>query len=241
MRGLYKPSGLDQRGFTILELMIATTVMSTILLIGTAVFTHLGGDYVKAAQLANTQNAARNIMDNISRQLEFGSAAPLMHSASNNAGTATALGTPNAICIGKTRYSFVINNQEGSGTSSRSPHALWQDSQLAAPADSSHCTALSVTSAGDPPPGSPAGTNGKELVPDRSRLTGLCVVPIDAASGTYQIDVWLAYGDDDLLGAPTGPADSCGDQHRYCIGGIGDQFCATSELETTVTRRVAAS
>jgi hypothetical protein len=205
--------------------MIALTIVSIMLLLATTIFVHLGNDYTKGINLTRTQNAARNIIDQVSQELQFGGGQLL--SGSN--------GGYRAICIGNTRYSFVIGKQAVSGTSgSTSPYVLWQETMP----PNNPCMPLNLANT----PGTPGalntaspGTNGKELVPERMRLTGLCVQQLGSS---YQVNVWLAYGDDDLLSAPGGTPDSCGNKHQYCLGITGDQFCAVSELQTTVAARL---
>lgn len=220
-----------QKGFTIVELMIALTIVSIMLLLATGVFVHLGNDYTKGINLTRTQNTARNIIDQVSQELQFSGGA--LQSGSN--------GGSNAICIGTTRYSFVLGKQAVSGTSP-SPHVLWQETMPAG----DNCSPLNL--AADPPGTTalanilpPNKSHGKELVPDRMRLTGLCVARL---GGEYQVNVWLAYGDSDLLG-DSGTHMDCTIggvtvpmEHYYCKGITGDQFCAVSELQTTVAARL---
>lgn len=213
----------SQNGFTIVELMIATTVMSVILLLATGVFTHLGSDYAKGIQMVRTQNSARNILDQLSQQLQF----------SSDPFTSGSSGAYRALCIGTTRYSYIVNKQEGTA-SNQSVHVLWQDTMpLGSP-----CLPLNVSVS---PPSTSTGAaagnpgTGKELVPDHMRLTGFCAV--DGGNNEFNANIWLVYGDDDLLG-PSSGSDGCGGTHRYCLGGAGEQFCALSELQTTVARRI---
>lgn len=224
MSRLYKYR--SQKGFTIVELMIALTIVSIMLLLATTIFVHLGNDYTKGINLARTQNAARNIIDQVSQELQFSGG--MLQTGSN--------GGNNAICIGNTRYSFVIGKKAVSAPSPTPQHVLWQETMPAG----DNCSPLNLAT---DPPGTtafnhilpPAQSNGKELMPDRMRLTGLCVSQVGSS---YQVSVWLAYGDDDLLSAPGGTPDGCGNKHQYCIGSTGDQFCAVSELQTTVAARL---
>jgi hypothetical protein len=52
-----------------------------------------------------------------------------------------------------------------------------------------------------------------------------------STTSPYTLTLDLTYGDDDLLNnSGSGPAT--------CSGGTGDQFCATSNLTTTVAQRL---
>jgi hypothetical protein len=74
--------------------------------------------------------------------------------------------------------------------------------------------------------------NGAEIAPAHTRLNRFNVSKLSDSDGVYNLDISMAYGDDDLLGAP----DSKG--NRLCNSSTGSQFCATSLLSTTVTRRL---
>src|SRR5687768_12937296 len=58
-------------GFTIIELMIATVVFSTILLIITGGIVQIGKAYYKGVISARTQNTTRQLTDEVTRNLQF--------------------------------------------------------------------------------------------------------------------------------------------------------------------------
>lgn len=60
-----------ESGFTIIELMIASLVFATILMIVTSAIIELSHTYLKSANDANTQNVARNIEDNVTKAVQF--------------------------------------------------------------------------------------------------------------------------------------------------------------------------
>ena len=63
-------STLDQSGFTLLELMIATTIFSVILLLCTVGLIQIGKTYYKGSAIVRTQNVARDITDNITQAIQ---------------------------------------------------------------------------------------------------------------------------------------------------------------------------
>lgn len=71
---------------------------------------------------------------------------------------------------------------------------------------------------------------GQQLVPINMRVSYLEVLLIPGSS-LYQISVKVVYGDDDVLNNPSSPAASC-------KPGAGSEFCAISELATTVQARL---
>lgn len=182
---------ISEQGFTIIELMIATAVLSTILVIVTAVMINIGRLYYKGLSQARVQSSVRTIADDITQHLE-------LTDKSRTLNTSIIGGrTVSVYCIGNTRYSFITGVRMGTQGFS---HILWRDELGAtcAPANLTQTT----PSAG-----------GVELVPDRSRLT-IFNVSIDSP---YSIDVGVAYGDDDLL-TGTGLATRCtgGTGGQYC-------------------------
>src|SRR5437868_3678396 len=96
-----------QRGFTIVELMIATTVLSLILLLVSVVMIGVGNLFSKGVNQAKVQNSVRNIADDLSQQLKYSSGIV--------AGNPTAMPTQTeAFCIGTTRYSYIKTYEIGS-------------------------------------------------------------------------------------------------------------------------------
>lgn len=199
----------NQRGFTIIELMIATTVFSTILLLCAAALIQVARLYYKGVNTARTQETARTVMDEISRSLQFSGEEPLF-----DPGTGV-------LCLGTQRYTFTVNKQlTGTGG-----HVLWRDTLNSGES----CVAADMTQA------NPSGTiasNGEELMSPNMRLTRFDVN--STASSLYNIHIWVAFGDEDLLTAQ----DAANYNQRLCRGGAGSQFCAVSELSTVVQRRL---
>jgi prepilin-type N-terminal cleavage/methylation domain-containing protein len=215
-----------ERGFTIIELMIATAILATILVLLTVMMINIGKLYYKGLNQARIQGATRGIVDDVSQQLQLNGTAPLPANA-----TISGI-SMNAYCLGNIRYSYVVGTQIGTGdditttgTTPQIPHVLWRDTNT-----SGGCTPLNLT---QPDPTATAGpansSNGSELIPANSRLTNFSI----SASSPYTISIEIAYGNADLLNNTTGPAGSV-----VCTGVAGDQFCATANLTTTVLQRL---
>lgn len=230
-----------QQGFTIVELLIATAVLSTILVTVTIVMLNIGSLYYKGVNQALVQNTARTVEDEVSQRLEL-STEPHIQSVPGGAGAA------GAYCIDNTRYTYVIgvqigNTPHGGGTLFK--HVLWRDKIHSADA----CVTANLA-ADNPSLGSDSGgvdaEDGTELMAPRSRLISFSVNPL---TSPYKFNIGVAYGDDDLLCSPS-VAGSCrtetamtnlpnylhGDLH--CKGDKGRQFCSTSALSTTVVQRI---
>lgn len=203
----------SSRGFTIIELMIAIVIFSVLLLAAAATLTQISRLYYKGVVATKTQNITRSLVDDISQTLQF----------SSGVVSAASSGQTQSICIGQTRYTFIINKQVKRGDPG-TLHALWQDKISGA------------GSCGDSQPNladeNPGGDQGKELLETGMRLKSLSVTDT-GRNEIYNINVAVMYGDDDLINFtnPTTPKD--------CKGDItGSQWCALSELTTQIYSRV---
>ncbi len=236
-----------QKGFTIIELLIATAVLSTILVLVTVVMVNIGSLYYKGINQSRVQDNVRSITDEVAQNIRFNSQPPTAPVTDPN--------NPNihAYCIGAVRYTFVLGAQVGKpapGTSTTYYHALWRDDN---PTPGSCPTTIN--------PSNPRSAqvdltnpslatadkinNGVELIADNSRLTAFSMT----TGSPSTVAVSVAYGDNDLLCNPTGVAGSCATSDAMpnwtdyrgailCKGGKGDQFCSTASLNTTVVQRL---
>lgn len=239
-----------QKGFTIIELLISTAVLSTILVTVTIIMINIGNLYYKGVNQARVQDAARNITDEISQRLQLNSQ-PQVYSA------AAAPNGSQAYCVGTTRYTYVLGVQIGTRGPGTPPpsgipfqHVLWRDTVASA----DNCVSANLTAA-NPSLGSDAGgvdaVDGTELIASDSRLFNFSISP---STSPYTLRVGVAYGADDLFCSSSVPnscttAAAMGLLSNYtngnlnCKGSIshGDQFCSTSNLSTTVVQRLTTN
>ena len=164
----------QQSGFTIIELMIATTVLSVILVMVSVIMISIGSLYFKGLNQSRVQGNVRAIVDEISQQLQYNSTPPLK----------VTVGSTSALCIGDTRYTYVENLQIIKETQ----HVLWRDKVIP-----NECNSVA-----NPLPdlSSAALIDGAELIAPGSRLTKF---DLDTTSSPYEFTVGVAYGDSDLL------------------------------------------
>lgn len=212
----------NQQGFTIIELMVATSVMSVMLVMVTFIMINIGNLYYKGINQSRIQTAARNLSDDLKQHLQL--------SDGLRTGADPAQPGVQAICIGDTRYTYILNRQvDGSS------HALWRDRNTTP----GSCTfaALPNMGAATPSPG------GVELIPARSRLVEFSVT----GSSPYNISIGMAYGDDNVLcnssvggdcALETDSTELHNPGHILCKGRQGTAFCATSYLQSTVVKRL---
>lgn len=199
-------------GFTIIELMIATAVLSVVLLLSTILITAIGNLYYKGVNQSRTQDNLRSITDDVTQNLELTDGNLTLGSISRGGYTIKAY------CIGSVRYSYVIGVKIGTGSGTIN-HVLWRDNN-----SSGGCIPLDLTQS---TPTAVGSINGVEMIAPNSRLTSFDITP---SSSPYSVSISTAFGDSDLLignGINT-----------TCKGGAGQQFCATASLSTTAVRRV---
>lgn len=99
------PLKKSQKGFTIVELMIATLVFSTVLLVVTVGIIQITRVYYKGLNEAATQDTVRSIADTISQSIQFGGGDVVIPP-----------GKP-FFCVGNTQYSYKLGQQltDGAG------------------------------------------------------------------------------------------------------------------------------
>jgi prepilin-type N-terminal cleavage/methylation domain-containing protein len=201
-----------QQGFTIVELLIATTVLSVILLLVTIMMTNISNLYYRGVNQSRLQDDVRNTTAEIAQHLELNDQAvtPATHTYNGFA--------MSAYCLGGTRYSYITDTQIGTGIG-QIQHVLWRDSY------SGTCIPVNLSLA-NPENGPSAGTNGTELMAPNSMLTALSI----SANSPFTLSIGMAYGTTSVL--------NLNGVNSTCKDGAGDDFCATASLTTTVVQRL---
>lgn len=196
----------DHKGFTIIELMIATVVFSLVLLIIMGAIIQFGRIYYKGVIQSRTQERTRAISEDIARHIQFGK------SVTPTPASPTAIGF---FCAGGRGYTYSLG-QLRTGTQ----HGL---------VATNTCANYAGMSTGTLSPGA------TEMLGERMQLANVSVRPV--GTDQYTISVRVVYGEDgDFEDSPTNPS---GDPLMPCKAiTLGGQFCAVSELTTTVTKRL---
>ncbi len=204
-----------QKGFTLVEVMVATLVFSVVLIVITSAILQFTRVYYKGVTESNVQDTARTITDLISQSIQFNGGTV------NTTTTTPSPGTYYAFCIGAQRYSYATGWEMASAYSASKhqiPHVLVVDN-------------YSGCNGSTPPAQSLNGAvTGRELLSPNMRLARLQVTNV--GTNLYKVSVRVVYGDDDLLNGPTTATANCQSFSS------GTQFCAYSDITTTVVKRV---
>jgi prepilin-type N-terminal cleavage/methylation domain-containing protein len=216
---------MKRRGFTIIELMVATMVFSLVLLLCLTALMSISRSYYKGVTLTKVQNATRQIVNEISQGIQL-SADSIMAST----GPAGPMVDPSAdptgiMCVGLKRYTYAIDRQIATNPSVNAAdkqikNAVIRD-QLAAPCSSTTPKAnlgVDVTA--------PSAS----LLSENMRLSRLIVEPVGGDQRIWRVSVTVVFGSSDLLVEENG--------RTVCRSDVGKEFCGFSEISTTVIRRM---
>ena len=161
----------NNQGFTILELLIATTVFSVILLVVTTGVIRIGNIYYKGITSSKTQESIRNISSEFSSSIQFANGIKVPGSL------------PRIFCLGNTRYTYFLNREYTRGNESGS--GIY--SEILSSGSACTCTVGCVTEA-------------RQLLGNNMRVLSLRVDPVaGTANKVWNIYTKVAYGEDDLL------------------------------------------
>jgi prepilin-type N-terminal cleavage/methylation domain-containing protein len=225
-----KTRKLNNRGFTILELTIASSVFAIILLVIAAGVIAFTRQYYKGIVTTKTQAAARAIMSEVNQSLEF----------SRTANFDLASGSTEGFCVDNKLFSYIIGRQVKDGTSvnaDKGPHGFVVDSSAPLCSD---------TTAPNVPNAFAAGDGQRELLGDNMRLSVLSVEQGD--NNLYTVHVRVIYGDAEVLVDDTGTALTAASAAglseddwasvKCSPDKANSEFCAISDLTTTVQKRL---
>jgi type II secretory pathway pseudopilin PulG len=226
-------------GFTIVEMLIATAVSSMVVMLISMALIQIARTYYKGVISSRTQEAARTLIDDIAQTIQFQGQTPMVGTDGANTYKNFPYGAEGDLqvktyCIGQTRYSYALNMQQQpalttSPNSNRSKHALVRD-------DFSGGSCSIVVDVGRHP-ATNASSSAREMLTTGMRLGRFSITPYSAYPNNilWRIDVQVITGDSSVL-EQIDPAD-VSKGYRCKTAVIGSQFCAVSELSTTVALR----
>jgi len=231
-----------QQGFTIIELMISTVIFSVVLLMCMAGILQITRLYYRGVTQSNTQEVARAITNDISEAIQFSGSNIFIPEEGNPTGPfippePSGENDIGFFCIGGSRYTFAMDRQLKSSNPtpalSQRSTVLWVDQPDNGCAGTVDPEAIDLSDTDVI-----EASNGVEVLKENMRLTQFEISQVETISGSTDDSVWniqvaVAYGDDDLM-----EVDEEGNRRRCKPSGPGVEFCATSEISTTVRRRV---
>jgi prepilin-type N-terminal cleavage/methylation domain-containing protein len=108
-----------QKGFTIIELLVATLVFSIVLIVVLSAFVQTSRLFYKGVNMDNTQESTRTITQDIADDIKFSQSAPtsfLIEYSSPTSPSYSSVTHSGRFCIGLHRYSYQLGQQtDGSG------------------------------------------------------------------------------------------------------------------------------
>lgn len=213
-------------GFTIIELMISTTVFSLVLMLCLAGIMQITKMYYRGVTQARTREVARTIVDEIAEAIRFSSKdivigngviGPQIDESDDDESVGY-------FCIGQKRYTYAIDRQvkeSPKANTKEQRHALWLDQPET-------CQGAADLTQDEPSP------DGKSLLAENMRLYELSVEQVDPIQRIYTIKIGVAYGDDDLLSVKENDTTQL-----TCEGAfVGSEFCSTTNFLVTVQKRL---
>lgn len=203
----------NQKAFTIIELLIASTVFSMIILGACAAIIQMSRLYYKGIIVSRTQTAGRNLAESIAREIQFQGGTITQTTYEPSPGFKTKV-----IGIGDTRYKLALNKRQ----SGEIKNAIVKYIEYGA-----------ITSGPDLNTGLDSN-NYRNMLANNMQIVNLNVESVNGASapGLYKVEVIITYGDDDLLENPTDPLSVT------CKGNIaGSQWCSVVKYNTMVFQR----
>ncbi len=215
-------------GFTIVELMIATLVFSTILLVVTVGVLKFTSAYYKGVNASTTQVTARTISDKVTQAVQFGSATITTSTVPSN-------NSLRVFCAGGYEFAYTPAIKYG-GTTTITDAGVYM-------------MPMSGPSCSTPP----SLSGGQQLLGKNMRVTDMELV--SQGNSIYTFSLTVAYGDGDLLCTPddstnincnTASTESIakanlpGVQKVACKLQAGNQFCAVSSVNVSVQKRIGS-
>lgn len=228
MAGLNK----RQRGFTLIELMVATSAFSVILIVCLAALLAIGRMYYKGSTEARVQEVVRSTVDNVTQAAQFSGAEIVSVPAPGTTGLW-------AYCVGVTKYSYYRGMQLNPDLAS--PTSTQSNQGLVVSYDPDRC----YDSSGNFNP-SP-DTNPQELLGEDMHLVDFYISETD---GLVDVRLKVAYGGDasipndiegifDYNDANGNNIREPGEELMRCkTNAPGSEFCAFSQLSSKVFRKI---
>jgi type II secretory pathway pseudopilin PulG len=218
---------VNSAGFTIIELMVATVVFSTVLIVIVASFLQVGHMFYKGVSINNTTKSTANLVDAIANDVRLTSDQPSM---------GNLIGAPPGttkwyFCTGPHRYTFKLNTKV-------------QDSDVTSNAVNMSAGVIQDDESSCSNPDTNPGSNSTQMLGPDMQLNKLDITQTGSAVMIHAHVIF--YGaDDTVFNSTAHPNDTTADHSAavndpdaYCSGSLlSTQFCAASDIQNNVTLR----
>jgi|GEM_PF-4491262 len=212
------------KGFTLLELMIATTVFSVVLLLAMTGFFQIGRIFYKGVSITQTQDITNQVGLDIGASIE---GAPKISALTSYKGM-------QYICIGKYRYTVDVTRRVDLGNTSAISSGQVGMLKDTMSSDNS-CAPPCLPNPSVCASGELAWNKPIELLGDKMRVESFNVQPLASVSGDYYtINLVTSYGADDMV-IYTNAADHSTAQ---CKTEKGREFCSVGRYNASINRGV---
>lgn len=220
----------EQKGFTIVELSIATVAFSIILLIAMAGFFGIGRLFYKGVSVSQTQETANQIFQDVNGNFQTAA----------SVSPKQTIGGYTYYCVGNSRYTFNIDNKVSLAASPdhTAPPPIGGGNfgilKDVLPGSGGACATPCNDISGTCPASSVKFNNPIELLGEKIRVEKFDITVIADKPNLYNVSLIIAYGDTNVLKW----TDTANPATVYCSGGgtTGQQFCAVSILNTGIYR-----
>lgn len=220
----------NQKGFTIIELSIATAVFAVILMAAQAGFIEIGRMFYKGVSVTSTQNISTNIVSDLKNNIQLAANVSLMQKSQSGY---------TYYCVGNSRYTVNVGQEVDLSTKeSLGPggsYGLLRDDLPGASACAAPCDGSVQTC----PSGTVAFNNPVELLGNKMRLNQFSITQPDASASPnlYSISLIAVYGDDQALDY----TDKNDPTTVFCTGSLtSQQFCAVDRITSSAYRGVSS-
>lgn len=207
-----KQMKMDNKGFTIIELMIAISILSVIMLISSTAIIFIARQYQNGVTRTTLQSASRQLHQKFIDSIKF--------SGGEIISQPEVSGGYSVICVGDTRYYFK-KPPTTSITTTTGMSNLFFDK---------NATGFSNITCG-------AGLNessSAKLLPNNSRVAQASLICDTSSPKSCTLKTTFISGDDDLFNTNTRPDID----NLRCKTGIGNQWCSIVNLSSTVNSKI---
>jgi|GEM_PF-769102 len=222
-------------GFTIIELLVATTIFSIVLIVIVASFLQVGRMFYKGVSVNNTNEAARTLVDDIANDIRLSKSSLYADPTADK-----NLMNVQYFCVGQHRYTFIFKTKvQGSDITATNLQAKNIQAGVIQDNTGGNC---------HQPSDDPPGTNATQILGPDMQLNNLTLTKSSSETGVSGVRIHthiVFYGADNTVfdtsdttmkNTASDPGKAAGASDAFCSGNsLSTQFCAVSDIDTNIT------